>query len=89
MSILARQNERAESNFMMKFPGPDKPVIVEITRAMDVHCPGILLLWKTQYKDCNQMIRTSGPIHLLKDSEKQSHIYNNKTHFIFLIPTTN
>ena len=40
VSILARQNEEAESKFMvqamMKFTGPEKPIIVEITRAMDV-----------------------------------------------------
>ena len=40
VSILARQNEEAESKFMvqamMKFSGPDKPIIIEITRAMDV-----------------------------------------------------
>jgi len=39
-SILARQDEEAESKFMvqamMKFTGPEKPIIVEITRAMDV-----------------------------------------------------
>ena len=39
-SILARQSEDAESKFMvqamMKFSGPDKPIIIEITRAMDV-----------------------------------------------------
>jgi len=40
VSILARQNEEVESKFMvqamMKFTGPEKPIIVEITRAMDV-----------------------------------------------------
>ena len=40
VSVLARQKEGTESKFMvqamMKFTGPDKPVIVEITRAMDV-----------------------------------------------------
>merc|ERR1719219_1198074 len=40
VSILARQNEEADSKFMvqamMKFSGPDKPIIIEITRAMDV-----------------------------------------------------
>merc|ERR1719500_442556 len=40
VSILARQNEEAESKFMvqamMKFTGPEKHIIVEITRAMDV-----------------------------------------------------
>ena len=40
VSVLARQKEGTESKFMvqamMKFTGSDKPVIVEITRAMDV-----------------------------------------------------
>ena len=40
VSIMARQNEEVESKFMvqalMKFTGPEKPIIVEITRAMDV-----------------------------------------------------
>ena len=40
VSILARQNEEVESKFMvqamMKFTGPEKPIIVEITQAMDV-----------------------------------------------------
>ena len=40
VSILAKQKEESESKFMvqamMKFSGPDKPIIIEITRAMDV-----------------------------------------------------
>ena len=40
VSILARQSTEVESKFMvqamMKFTGPEKPIIVEITRAMDV-----------------------------------------------------
>ena len=40
VSLLARQNEGTESKFMvqtmMKLTGLDKPVIVEITRAIDV-----------------------------------------------------
>ena len=40
VSILARQNKEVESKFMvqamMKFTGPEKPIILEITRAMDI-----------------------------------------------------